>query len=104
VCSEYLDEYGVPVDLEPETPRMENLVEEASRKGPGILERKRRYSDPVTERQSDAKGVPATSLLLSVSPSLVSSSVFMKACRRESVPYTPIWLMPPGRALHEGIP
>src|SRR5262249_50797169 len=38
VCSEYLDEYGVPVDLEPERPKMETLVEEASRQGPGLLE------------------------------------------------------------------
>ncbi len=41
VCTEFLDEYGVPVDLEPEQPRMADLVEEASRKGPDLLEKKR---------------------------------------------------------------
>ncbi len=37
VCSEYLDEYGVPVDLEPEQPKMADLVEEATEKGPTLL-------------------------------------------------------------------
>src|SRR5437879_2323720 len=50
VCSEYLDEYGVPVDLEPEMPKMESLVEEASRKGPELLDRTRRGSERESER------------------------------------------------------
>src|SRR5262249_21624854 len=32
VCTQFLDEYGVPVDIEPEHPKMGNLVLEASRK------------------------------------------------------------------------
>jgi uroporphyrinogen decarboxylase len=82
VCSEYLDEYGVPVDLEPERPRMENLVEEASRRGPGLLERKRQRIGVSEGRRGHAGTLP-----------LLQSSAFMKACRRESTPYTPIWLM-----------
>src|SRR5262249_21155902 len=79
VCSEYLDEYGVPVDLEPERPKMENLVKEASQRAPGILERKRQKIEVSSQKSS--------------TPALTETSPFLKACRREPTPYTPIWLM-----------
>jgi uroporphyrinogen decarboxylase len=91
VCSEYLDEYGVPVDLQPELPKMDSLVEEASARGAGLLEQKRDPSivgaghrprpqlDDISGRHG---GLP-----------LHDQSPFMKACRREATPYTPIWLM-----------
>src|SRR5437016_1631327 len=93
VCSEYLDEYGVPVDLEPERPRMENLVEEASRKGPRLLARKRRLGDSETARPREQNFSLSRSRIPEVSPAVVASSAFMKACRREPTPFTPIWLM-----------
>ena len=90
VCSEYLDEYGVPVDLEPERPRMENLVEEASRRGPSLLVRKREQES----RRASATSVSIPGSLVPLLPkSTLENSAFMKACRREPAPYTPIWLM-----------
>ncbi len=100
VCSEFLDEYGVPVDLQPEQPKMANLVEEAMSRGPELLERKRGASlksviaagrkpgtimmvPPLAAAGDDIKG----------ESSLLFNSAFMKACRREATPFTPIWLM-----------
>src|SRR6185369_15603988 len=80
VCTEYLDEYGVPVDLEPEQPKMANLLEEAARKGPGLLERKRQQ--PIVDISGRRADLP-----------LLDQSPFMKACGREPTPYTPVWLM-----------
>jgi uroporphyrinogen decarboxylase len=95
VCTEFLDEYGVPVDLQPETPKMDVLVEEASRRGPGLLERKRRPSivgaDLVSARNvGDDREIHRGR---AQGPPLLELSPFMKACRREATPYTPIWLM-----------
>jgi len=41
VTSEALREHGLPVDFEPEHPRMGFLVHEAARRGPELLDRKR---------------------------------------------------------------
>lgn len=84
VCTRFLDEYGVPVDLEPERPRMGDLVDETSLKGASILERKR--------AQGRFIGDPLHPSPLPVSQSLTDSP-FMKACRREPAAVTPIWLM-----------
>ncbi len=93
VCTEFLDEYGVPVDLQPEQPKMANLVEEATRRGPGLLERKRRAE----ERKSENAGKKSIEVTPSSAPpfprSSLENSPFMKACRREPTPYTPVWLM-----------
>lgn len=90
VCTQFLDEYGVPVDLEPEHPKMDDLVAEASKKGAQLLERKKR-------RRAVGKKGPVASFLPSFLPPFSSSSLqqslFMKACRREATPTTPIWLM-----------
>src|SRR5205085_1014019 len=51
----YLDEYGVPVDLEPEKPRMEALVEQASERGAALLAVKRRREDGKKGRTEDRK-------------------------------------------------
>lgn len=72
VCSQFLDEYGLPMDLEPEQPKMDSLIAETSARGPAILELKR--------------SLPSTTDPL-------RDSVFMKACRREPTTRTPIWLM-----------
>jgi len=96
ICTEYLDEYGVPVDLEPEQPKMADLVEEAARRGPELLERKRGQtivgagtvprppSNDISSHDISGRhgGLP-----------LLENSPFMKACRCEPTPYTPIWLM-----------
>lgn len=79
VCSQFLDEYGLPMDLEPEQPKMDSLVEEASAKATGLLESKRRAS----------VSLPSTPTLKDP----LAESPFLKACRREPTSYTPIWLM-----------
>ena len=58
VCTQFLDEYGVPVDLEPEHPKMGDLVAEASRRGASILEKKRSacYSSSSPLRVEDGGG------------------------------------------------
>jgi uroporphyrinogen decarboxylase len=89
VCTEFLDEYGVPVDLQPETPKMEALVEEASRLGPGLLEKKRQTDERMSVKAAESAKNPAPPL----PRSLLENSPFMKACRREKTTFTPIWLM-----------
>jgi uroporphyrinogen decarboxylase len=82
VCSQYLDEYGVPVDIEPEHPKMGNLVLEASRRSSDVLEQKKQVSVlfPGNER-------------IHVGQATLALSPFMKACRKEPAGRTPIWLM-----------
>jgi len=98
VSTEFLDEYGVPVDIEPELPKMEPLVQEGSAKSGGILEKKRghaaarslpesssgaaRLQFPKEEKHSPAQ-----------MNETLRNSIFMKACRREPTVRTPIWLM-----------
>jgi len=89
ICTQFLDEYGVPVDLEPEHPKMANLVEEASRKGADILGKKRRMG--VSEYGSI--GVTPLPPYSDTPTRLLNDSAFMKACRREPTSTTPIWLM-----------
>jgi uroporphyrinogen decarboxylase len=88
VCTQFLDEYGVPVDIEPEHPKMGNLVLEASRRGPGLLQKKR-HGDAETR----GKTIEAISPRPRVPASPLHDALFMKACRMEPTSYTPIWLM-----------
>jgi len=79
----YLDEYGFPVDIEPLEPKMESFVKEVSKQSSGILETKR-----FTPVETFSKK--------SVQPTFeeaLKNSLFLKACRREAVETTPIWLM-----------
>jgi uroporphyrinogen-III synthase len=48
VCSESLREHGLPVDLEPDHPKMGTLIIAVARHGPALLEGKK--ADPVTHR------------------------------------------------------
>lgn len=79
-CSEMLESYGLPADLQPEHPRMGQLVREAAERAGRILASKQpagtaapRAAQPEEEPWREAP--------------------FLKACRREPVPYTPVWLM-----------
>lgn len=106
VCTEFLDEYGVPVDLQPETPTMLDLVNDASLKGPGLLEKKRREPSNVVIPEDRKPGSITTKGTMGPPPAaagddaggmrfspLLALSPFMKACRRESASCTPVWLM-----------
>lgn len=83
--SDTLRENELPVDLEPEHPKMGHLVQAAATRAHEILRRKKliiqtlaRQNDPSSPLDKNAPWY---------------DSPFMKACRREPVPYTPVWLM-----------
>jgi uroporphyrinogen decarboxylase len=82
--SEMLREEQLPVDLEPEHPKMGALVVAAAERAAALLAQKRR---PVVAVRplvpSAASGQKAPWV----------DSPFLKACRREPTPYTPVWLM-----------
>jgi uroporphyrinogen decarboxylase len=82
--SEMLRKMGISVDFVPSHGKMGHLVSELSQIAGELVSRKRR----VAERLA-AQVAPA----LSDKPPAWYNSPFMKACRREPVPYTPIWLM-----------
>ncbi|MFN3650697.1 MAG: uroporphyrinogen decarboxylase [Armatimonadota bacterium] len=78
-CTETLTQYGIPVDVEPEHPRMGHLVRETAERAGEIL--KRKQSAPAAPRASAPAAEPW------------NDAPFLKACRREPTPYTPVWLM-----------
>lgn len=81
--SEMLRDCDLPVDVEPEHPKMGPLVMAAAEKSRDLLERKRR------------SGILLASHAENPSDPLAPwyNSPFLKACRREEVPFTPVWLM-----------
>jgi len=81
--SEVLREYGWPVDLEPEHPKMAPLVALAAERSGSILARKRRIRVELSEPLPDSVDQQAPWY----------NSPFMKACRREPCDVVPIWLM-----------
>lgn len=84
--SEMLQEHELPVDLEPEHPKMGHLVSEAA-VASGLLVAQKRGSAPASVRASTA--APAGG---GKQPAW-HDSPFMKACRREPCDRVPIWLM-----------
>jgi uroporphyrinogen decarboxylase len=92
VASRAITEQGLTVDYEPDMPTMAHLVREMARRGGDLLDKKRTASgnrvntnqwrriDMVWEPSADGRPT-------------IKDSVFMKACRREETPYTPIWIM-----------
>jgi len=78
-CSGTMEHLDVPVDLEPEHPRMGHLVKEASEAARDILVAKR--------------GVPAVARPAAPAVEPWNDAPFLKACRREPTPFTPVWLM-----------
>ncbi len=83
--SEMLREQDLQVDIEPEHPKMGPLVMAAAEHSSRILSRKR--ITPVNLPSFD----PSKPMLDTSAPWY--NSPFMKACRREPVPFTPVWLM-----------
>ncbi len=92
-CSQFMDEYGVPVDVEPEHPKMGNLVLEASRKGPGLLEKKRTTVSSPKVSIGDPRNMSHGSPITQFGDDVLKNSPFLKACRREPTEVTPVWLM-----------
>jgi uroporphyrinogen decarboxylase len=89
VCSQELRAHGVEPDFEPEHPKLGHLIKEAAIHGSAILQRKRRATAEIVELQ---RQLPEEKLAR-VASGLFADHPMMRACRREPVPYTPIWLM-----------
>ena len=95
ICSQELRNRGIEVDLEPVHPKLGHLVKEAAGQTVAILERKRPASF-ATARAAGAAARIEASRPQPVTPARANAlweNPFMKACRREAAPYTPIWLM-----------
>jgi uroporphyrinogen decarboxylase len=92
-CSKALREHGVTVDLEPEHPKMGHLVQTAARHA-NVLRR--------IKRAGAVRGAGCGVREELSAPTLLEESAFLKACRLEPAPYTPIWIMrQAGRYLQE---
>ncbi len=86
--SDMLREFEVPVDVEPDQHKMGHLVAAVAAEATRILQSKRQSVEPVTETStSPVRATPEPER-----PAWWNSP-FMRACRREPVPYTPVWLM-----------
>jgi uroporphyrinogen decarboxylase len=88
VCSQELRAHGIEPDFEPAHPKLGHLIKEAAARSARILQQKRSQNAEVVEirAQRDITGGKLDSSSLMAHP-------LMRACRREPVPYTPIWLM-----------
>ena len=94
--SEMLYESDLPVDLEPEHPKMGHLVVEAAKRCAEILKHKRStsiHSSPIlmSDSQSPDSTANVTHAAAGSHPS--HDSLFLRACRGEPTERTPIWLM-----------
>ena len=89
VCTEALVESGLRPDFEPSQGKLGVLVRETAERALGLLEAKRRLRAPRARRVERAISATPSK----PAPDLIAESAFMKACRREPTPYTPIWLM-----------
>lgn len=84
-CSEAIRSCGLPVDFEPSRSKLAIMIRELAGSIQDLCEAKRSgvitrpFADKIESRESAAKRK--------------QESVFLKACRREPVPYTPIWIM-----------
>lgn len=86
--SEMLQHLDIPIDLEPDHPKMGHLVQASAEKGPRILKAKRfSRSSRVTVKEDVEKSAPDP---LEAS---LQESCFMKACYRQPSDVTPVWLM-----------
>lgn len=111
--SETLRDHEIDVDIEPEHPKMGPMVQAAARQCHETLRRKRPAAaatstdtsaapargaaDPHSSTISPFSRTAAEATRVNPPPTDSSApwynSPFMKACRREPVPYTPVWLM-----------
>jgi len=81
--SEKLRAEGLPVDLEPEHPKLGHMVIAAAERSAELLKRKRRVVEALSGPATDVGDIDAPWY----------DSPFMRACRREPTDVTPVWLM-----------
>jgi uroporphyrinogen decarboxylase len=87
--SESLTKLQLPVDLEPSHPKMGHLVQETAERAAEILARKHTIAKTLSAAPSLSE--PTSGWVGAGEPWY--DSPFMKACRLEKAPFTPIWLM-----------
>ncbi len=92
-CSEALLANGVRVDVEPEHPRMGDLVHAAAKRASGLLTRREESPRMPSAVAVRAPAVPPISGPAVPLAGPWMDSRFMKACRREPTDATPVWLM-----------
>ena len=100
-CSRAMREHGLVVDLEPEHPKMGPLILTVARHAHVLRRIKQarvvRVAEPVPAGSKRGCGVREDQ-----GAGLLQESAFLKACRLEPAPYTPIWIMrQAGRYLQE---
>ncbi len=88
VCSQELRTHGIEPDFEPAHPKLGHLIKEAAARGAKILQQKRSQRAAIIEVRQ-----PGDATANRIESSLLAEHPLMRACRREPVPYTPIWLM-----------
>ncbi len=92
MASRAIAEQGLIVDFEPDRTNMVHLVRESARRGHDLLLKKKTALangvDTDTWKRVDMRWNPGEKDI----PKAVDS-VFIKACRRQVTPYTPIWIM-----------
>lgn len=95
VCSQALRELGVQVDLEPQHPKMGQLVAEAAAQVHILLKAKNTARDASARMDVGVNGYgePARHGKASTVVDKLEDSAFMRACRRLPTSHTPIWLM-----------
>lgn len=86
--SEMLQHLDIPIDLEPDHPKMGHLVQASAEKGPRILKAKRFARSPRPIMNEDVKKSP-----MDPHQASLQESCFMKACYRQPSDVTPVWLM-----------
>ncbi|MGH7812745.1 MAG: uroporphyrinogen decarboxylase [Candidatus Binataceae bacterium] len=89
VCSAQLRTSGLNVAFEPAHPKLGHLVKEAAERGAAIARDRRAHPSRIEVAAAPARH-PAREVARR--PPLWEHPI-LKACRREPVPYTPIWLM-----------
>ncbi len=97
ITSEAIVDCGFQADYEPDAPHMTNLMQELARRGGDLLQKKRvAHANGVNTnswRRIDMDWSAAGVERAGYEPTTIEDSVFLKACRREPVPHTPVWLM-----------
>ncbi|MFN2426624.1 MAG: uroporphyrinogen decarboxylase [Candidatus Binatia bacterium] len=97
LCTDTLVEHDFGVDFEPSHPKLGTLIKEGSELTPALIIARRERMREAVRAAETAGGaivaVPRGASSAATPAAALHDSVFMKACRRESVPYTPVWLM-----------
>jgi uroporphyrinogen decarboxylase len=88
VCSQELRAHGLEPDLVPSHPKLGHLIKQAAARSAEILQQKRRANAAVSRLEEVSELTRGR-----VGRGALADHPLMRACRREPVPYTPIWLM-----------